>query len=611
MTFGFASGPGRFLGCLFLKSWTRKSHPRNINEVGHRTPKLFGESQQHLDSGVPEAPFDLSVVPQCQSLDLLLGKARETAGMSNVRPHFLTKLLRIHDPKVSVDSTVNPPTIVCCNMRIRRKGKGRMVSSKVPATSEPSRRIGKILRFGVNDDFPEKGRTFLLSLIVIPLLIIACNKEDEMLSEAKSLGASGNLRGAVRVLETLRSTAPDAEEVGEARRLAVEWLLAEVDRTKDADERVQLLEQAKTWNPRHGGVHARVCDGLFQGSDPKTVEACLSELPEMDQVPEKLAKELSQKLRRRNLASSDETEDWKSLVNEFPESVEAESVLPRLKARLSLCHAMDGYLKLPEETLTKLRLLELSALNEMKSGDAVKGVAAIEKVQKYAESSKRETESKLQEVLHHQLVQGEDRVRDELEWIYRSTKVAHRNYADAFRSARELFGVLGQAEVARDEMVRPRATTIRDLCGSILSSGDQILGIRKSDERPIEGKVVPEEQVPSGDLLPGPSAASWEKASECIVKGSSALSCETKILDGYFRAICGKNLEGAPVGVSYYTGAGSDSVAKVTDGKMVLLHPYKSGTKFMAEFHWGKRPHMLTVDWPSGAPMPPMTGVFE
>src|SRR5690606_18286489 len=116
-----------------------------------------------------------------------------------------------------------------------------------------------------------KGRTFLPSLIVISLLIIACNKEGEMLSEAKSLRASGNLRGAVSVLEMLRSTAPDAEEVGEARRLAVAWLVEESDRTKDLDARVQLLEQAKTWDPKHGGVHARVCDGLFQGSDLKAV----------------------------------------------------------------------------------------------------------------------------------------------------------------------------------------------------------------------------------------------------------------------------------------------------------------------------------------------------
>lgn len=175
--------------------------------------------------------------------------------------------------------------------------------------------------------------------------------------------------------------------------------------------------------------------------------------------------------------------------------------------------------------------------------------------------------------------------------------------------------MLGQAEIARDEMVRPRATTIRDLCGSILNSGDQILGIEKSNERSIErppgGKIVRDEQLSSEKPLPGPSVADWETAKECTVKGSSALSCETKILGGYFRAVCGENSEGAPVGVSYYTGGGPDSAAKIIDGRIVLLHPYKSGTKFMAEFHWGKRPHLLTVDWPNGAPMPPMTGVFE
>lgn len=111
--------------------------------------------------------------------------------------------------------------------------------------------------------------------------------------------------------------------------------------------------------------------------------------------------------------------------------------------------------------------------------------------------------------------------------------------------------------------------------------------------------------------LPGPSDSEWSAVKEATVRGSSALKCETKVLDGYFRAVCGENDGGKPKTVSFIGKSSPGAIARVEDGKLVLIHPYTSGTEFKALFEWTGKTSRLHVSWPKGAPQPPMVGTFD
>jgi hypothetical protein len=109
-----------------------------------------------------------------------------------------------------------------------------------------------------------------------------------------------------------------------------------------------------------------------------------------------------------------------------------------------------------------------------------------------------------------------------------------------------------------------------------------------------------------------PASHEWQSVSEATVKGSTALNCETKVLKGYLRVLCGDNkLGGKTKAVQLLSGDVKQSVATRDGEKLLLLHPYAPGTSLRAEFEWQSSRHQLSVEWPVGASAPKIVGTFE
>ncbi len=110
-----------------------------------------------------------------------------------------------------------------------------------------------------------------------------------------------------------------------------------------------------------------------------------------------------------------------------------------------------------------------------------------------------------------------------------------------------------------------------------------------------------------------PSFREWdEQKREVMVKGSSALGCETKMVREYLRVTCkGKNDSGgAPAGIKMVRGSReAQSFAAV--GVISLILPVVEGTNFEAIFSWSDRSHPFTIKWPKGTKIPAVVGVFE
>lgn len=126
-----------------------------------------------------------------------------------------------------------------------------------------------------------------------------------------------------------------------------------------------------------------------------------------------------------------------------------------------------------------------------------------------------------------------------------------------------------------------------------------------------DGKIIREEQLTSDKPLPGPSESAWKAVKEVTVTGSSALNCQTKMLSGYLRVFCGPNSDGTPTSVTFDAGSEPEGAARLHDGRLLLVHPYKEGVSFAASFSWADATHRLRVHWPAGAPKPVTAGVFD
>jgi len=169
------------------------------------------------------------------------------------------------------------------------------------------------------------------------------------------------------------------------------------------------------------------------------------------------------------------------------------------------------------------------------------------------------------------------------------------------------FSVKVIANVACGDFTSPMA--------SIYSYGQEI---RPGSARPTvvaETEKAPppvaDEAEPSRSPVPGPLESEWASARECTVSGSSALNCETKVLDGYFRAVCRSNGLGEPNAVSFVSHESPMSVAKLDGGNMVLVHPYREGVRFSAKFSWGNISQVLSISWKEGSARPFTTGSFS
>lgn len=119
--------------------------------------------------------------------------------------------------------------------------------------------------------------------------------------------------------------------------------------------------------------------------------------------------------------------------------------------------------------------------------------------------------------------------------------------------------------------------------------------------------------LPAG-RTPVPTPAEWDALpKEVTVKGSSALSCETKMIREYLRVRCkGPNdTGGTPKSIVIKKGGAAGALTSSGGGVTTLIVPFVMGTDFGAIFSWTDKSHRLSVRWPNGAPMPTIKGTFE
>ena len=99
---------------------------------------------------------------------------------------------------------------------------------------------------------------------------------------------------------------------------------------------------------------------------------------------------------------------------------------------------------------------------------------------------------------------------------------------------------------------------------------------------------------------------------EVTVKGSSALSCETKMVREYLRVSCrGKNDSGGTPTTVKVTRGGREALIFASGGVTSMIIPFVEGIDAEAMFSWTDKSHPLKLSWPRGAPKPTVIGVFE
>jgi hypothetical protein len=131
-------------------------------------------------------------------------------------------------------------------------------------------------------------------------------------------------------------------------------------------------------------------------------------------------------------------------------------------------------------------------------------------------------------------------------------------------------------------------------------------------EKPAVVEVAPPPPPSAPRRSPKPSAADWAVVGEITVTGSSALSCETKLIREWLRVACRGANEGGgtPTDVVVLRGGGVDVETWAANQATTLLMPYVEGTNLEAKFSWTNRSERLLLWWPRGAPIPPVKGRF-
>ena len=122
-------------------------------------------------------------------------------------------------------------------------------------------------------------------------------------------------------------------------------------------------------------------------------------------------------------------------------------------------------------------------------------------------------------------------------------------------------------------------------------------------------------QPAAGGRSPVPTQDEWRAVTkEVTVRGSGALSCETKMLREWLRVSCrDKNpTGGTPTGVSVTSGGGQgDDFAFASGGVTSLVVRFVEGVSIDAVFTWTDESRTLHIVWPRGAPEPADKGVFD
>lgn len=130
---------------------------------------------------------------------------------------------------------------------------------------------------------------------------------------------------------------------------------------------------------------------------------------------------------------------------------------------------------------------------------------------------------------------------------------------------------------------------------------------------PQASSTATEVALPQRPSSTVPTLDEWNRVGEVTVKGSSALKCETKMIREWFRVSCrGKNDSGGtPTSVRILSGRQAGAYEYEVGGVTSLVTPYFPGSHLEAVFSWSDKSNKLVLDWPKGAPKPPILGVFE
>jgi hypothetical protein len=128
-----------------------------------------------------------------------------------------------------------------------------------------------------------------------------------------------------------------------------------------------------------------------------------------------------------------------------------------------------------------------------------------------------------------------------------------------------------------------------------------------------QNRVASDAPISEETSGPVPTTQEWDAVGEVTVKGSSALSCETKMVRDWFRASCrGKNdTGGVPTTVKVLSGRKPQTFQHAGGGVTSMVTLFTEGTHLEAVFSWTDKSHKLVLDWPRGAPKPQILGVFE
>jgi hypothetical protein len=167
--------------------------------------------------------------------------------------------------------------------------------------------------------------------------------------------------------------------------------------------------------------------------------------------------------------------------------------------------------------------------------------------------------------------------------------------------------LIGLVIVAACDMFAPKDETKDDDATSKTATPE------KSSAPTAESTVASSVSVPQGASTPVPTPQEWDAVGEVTVKGSSALSCETKMIRDWFRAACrGKNdTGGRPTTVKVVAGRLPGTFEYAVGGVTSLVTPFMDGTHLEAVFSWTDKSHKLVLDWPKDKPKPQILGVYE
>ena len=122
------------------------------------------------------------------------------------------------------------------------------------------------------------------------------------------------------------------------------------------------------------------------------------------------------------------------------------------------------------------------------------------------------------------------------------------------------------------------------------------------------GPPTPVTDIP--DLGDPPAEEAWAAVREVTTKGSSALGCETKVLDRWFRMRCAGK---ATITAFEPTRGKRPTQTRITVApeRLELHTPYVEDTDFAAEVTTDQGKRRFTLSWPKGTPRPIEVARFE